>query len=356
MRTINRLSLDPKNTKFKTDSLRPLAILLALLAGFNLAALADPCVNCPKKGPGLDPYSNGKDSYNPAGMISPLQGGTGSTTLQIGTESTLLQGGTQGTLLQANVERESAPVSILFLIDSSHSMKEKIPSGDGDKDSKMEAAKRVLQEACARIPNDISVGLRVFGNGFRGDFTDCQQSTLLVPIQKNNRRSIIESARAMAPYGLTPLTYGLMQAEQDLRYLQGQKTVILISDGAETCGGDPCAYIDRLAKIGVRMKIDIVGVGLKRDKGAQEQLNCIAQKSGGKYYDANTSAELINSITNSVRQAISGKVITRLDSPKQLHNVTPADLAIPGLTTNDKPAIAPTKPEAKKAPAVDERP
>lgn len=327
------------------------SLLVMLIA--SIAAESKPCVNCPKKTPGLDPYATeGQGTYNPVqnavkpdGQSTVLQGGAGSTTLQLGAESTLLQGGAQGALLQASVEREGAPVNILFLIDSSQSMKEKIAVGfESGKEPKMEAAKRVLQEALSRIPNEVNLGLRVFGNGFRGDFTDCQQSTLLVPIGKNNRRAIIESARSMAPYGLTPLTYGLMQAENDLRYCVGPKTVILISDGAETCGGDPCAYIDRLSRIGVKMKIDIVGVGLKRDREAQDQLNCIAQKSGGKYYDANTSAELVNSITNSVKQAISGKVLTKITSPILNDKVIPADLAPIPPSNSAKP---PSQPEHK---------
>lgn len=308
------------------------AVLFCLLFQPGAGVEAKPCINCPKKDPGLDPYAKGAGSYNPAAASEQstptLQAGTGNTTLQLGTESTLLQTGASNTLLQANVAREGNPVTVLFLVDSSQSMKEKIPAGDGSgKENKMEAAKRVLQLALSRIPNDVNLGLRVFGNGFRGDYSDCQQSTLLVPIGRNNRRSIIEAARSMGPYGLTPLTYGLMQAEADLRYVQGPKTVILISDGAETCGGDPCAYIDRLSRIGVKMKVDIVGLGLRRDKEAKEQLNCIAQKSGGKYYDANTSAELINSITDSVKQAISGKVLTKLSTPTQDEKPLPADFA-----------------------------
>lgn len=305
--------------------------------------MGKPCVNCAKKQPGLDPYAaDGQNGYNPASGVKPegqssvLQSGAGNTTLNVGVDSTLLQGGTQGALLQAGVEREGAPANVLFLIDSSQSMKEEIKVGSDsgrEKEKKMEAAKKVLEMALSRIPNEVNLGLRVFGNGFRGDYTDCQQSTLLVPVGRNNRRAIIESVRGMAPYGLTPLTYALMQAEQDLRYCVGPKTVILISDGAETCGGDPCAYIDRLSRIGVKMKIDIVGLGLRRDHEAQDQLNCIAQKSGGKYYDANTSAELVNSITNSVRSALSGKVLTKLKTPL-LNDTVPADLA---------PAPAPNK-------------
>ncbi len=336
--------------KFADFIIGLLAVLLLVLFTGS-AVFAKPCVNCPK-GPGLDPYSDGKDSYNPLNNSSgpplqgganstTLQGGAGNTVLQVGAEQTLLQGGAQGTLLQAAVEHEGTPANILFLIDSSASMKEKISvGGESGKEPKMEAAKRVLQEALSRIPNDVNLGLRVFGNGFRGDFTDCQTSTLLAPIGKNNRRKIIEAARVMAPYGLTPLTYALMQAEQDLRYVVGPKTVILISDGAETCGGDPCAYIDRLSRIGVKMKIDIVGLGLRRDKDAQEQLNCIAQKSGGTYYDANTSADLVNSITSSVKHALSGKVLTKMSVPI-LNDSTPADLA---------PIPDKTEPEAKPKP------
>lgn len=354
----NKQPLSPKLESRRTLSVCAVSLFfLALLAiPISLEASAKPCVGCKNKGTGLDPYGDPQQqqgTYNPLGntplqggansttlqggtQSTLLQGGAGNTTLQVGTEQTTLQGGLQGTLLQANVEREGAPANILFLVDSSQSMKEKISVGtDAGKEPKMEAAKRVLQEAISKIPGDINLGLRVFGNGFTGFDSDCQQSALLVPIGKNNRRAIIESARGMLPFGLTPLTYALMQAENDLRYVHGPKTVILISDGAETCGGDPCAYIERLTRIGVKMRVDIVGLGLKRDHDAQNQLNCIAQKSGGKYYDANTSADLINGITDSVKQAISGKVLTRVTSPK-ITDTIPADLA--PLIKPDTPA------------------
>jgi hypothetical protein len=351
------MTTGPKRSRnnFSEFLSRVRTVALVLLGSLVFASLppclAKPCVNCPKQPPGLDPYSN-NNNYNPMGAagsaaLPTLQGGTGSTLLQLGTESTLLQGGTQGALLQAGVEREGGPVNILFLIDSSQSMHEKISAGTegGKKEAKMESAKRVLEETLSRIPNEINLGLRVFGNGFRGDYSDCQQSALLVPIGRDNRKAIIEAVRHMTPFGLTPLAYALMQAENDLRYCVGPKTVILISDGVETCGGDPCAYVDRLTRVvGVKMKIDIVGLGLRKDRAAQEQLNCIAQKSGGKYYDANTAAEMVNSISNSVRQAISGKVLTRLKAPV-ITDTVPADLA--PLPDGKKKAPADILPERK---------
>src|SRR5262249_42735860 len=166
--------------------------------------------------------------------------------------------------------RESGPVNILFLVDASYSMKEKL----GGADQKIDAAKQVLQNALSRIPTDINLGLRVFGQGFTNDPSiDCQQSALLVPMGQGNRRAIIDQIRQVRPFGLTPLTYALMQSEHDLRSVQGPKTLILITDGAETCGGNPCEYVRRLNEIGIKVKVDIVGLGLKRDKAAHDQLD-----------------------------------------------------------------------------------
>jgi Ca-activated chloride channel family protein len=140
---------------------------------------------------------------------------------------------------------------------------------------------------------------------------DCQQTTLLVPIGTGNRRSIIEKIRQIHPYGVTPLTRALMEAGRDLSPLSGKKHVILISDGAETCGGNPCEYVRRLIAMGIKIKIDIVSMGLKRDKEARSQLNCVAAASGGKYYDSNTSAELVDNLSRTVNTALSGRVITK---------------------------------------------
>jgi hypothetical protein len=261
-----------------------------------------------------------------------LQGGTQDTTLHTGTQQTLLrsntqsttlQSGTDSTLIRAQVERVGGPVNILILIDCSQSMKEGITGGMLDfmglssgAEPKMEAAKRVLEKTLARIPGDVNVGLRVFGQRFDNDpVGDCNQTALLVPLGTHNRKSITDSVRNLHPYGLTPLAYALQQAEGDLRGSAGTKTMILISDGVDTCGGDPCAYIRRLSEHGIKIKIDIVGLGLKGDREAKSELDCIARNSGGKFYDANTAAELVDSLNVSVKQAISGKVITRMAQP-----------------------------------------
>jgi hypothetical protein len=284
---------------------------------------------------------------------APFQSGAQSTLLQSNTQSNLIQGGANGSLIQGNIDREAGPVNIMFLLDCSFSMKEKLGS---ERKPKMHAAKEVLEGAVARIPNDVNVGLRVFGQGFSGvPEIDCNQTACLVPLGTHNRNSIIARAGTLEPFGLTPLTYALRQcAEGDFRTAQGPKTIILISDGADTCGGDPCAFIALLEQAGIKLKIDIVGLALtgRSDRPAREQLNCIAERSGGKYFDANTAGELIESIAHSVDKAISGRVVPKagntIKNPETQPDVEKGGGSSPGSSA---PSSVPSS-----VPASDPRP
>ncbi|MBX9694246.1 MAG: VWA domain-containing protein, partial [Cyanobacteria bacterium] len=160
-----------------------------------------------------------------------LEVGTQSTMLEVGTESTMLQTGTAGALIQGGVEREAGPVTVIFLLDASLSMRDKLEG----KNQKIDSAKQVLQQALMKIPTEIQVGVRVFGQAVPPGF-ECQATSLLVPPGIGNRRTIIEKIRRIIPTGMTPLTLALFHAaERDLRKVQGKKTIILITDGAETC-------------------------------------------------------------------------------------------------------------------------
>ncbi len=251
-----------------------------------------------------------------------LEAGTQSTLLEAGTGSTMLQTGTAGALIHGNVEREAGPVTVIFLMDASLSMKDDLEG----KTQKIDAAKQVLQRALMKIPTEVHVGVRVFGQSVPAGF-ECQATALLVPPGIGNRRTIIEKIRRVIPTGMTPLTLALFHAaERDLRKVQGKKTIILITDGAETCGSDPCAYIATLPSRGIKLKLDIVGLDVK-DLMAKKQLDCIAKTGGGQYYDASTSTKLIDSVSASVSKAISGEVLLPgLNKGKVINPETPPEL------------------------------
>ena len=235
-----------------------------------------------------------------------------SNVLQGDTNSTMIQGGMNSTMVQGNIDQAGGPVNILFLIDASYSMKEKFGGGD----RKMGAAKQVLEEAITRIPADVNLGLRVFGQSFSGaPEIDCRQTSILVPLGAHNRNGLIQAIRTIQPSGLTPLEFALRQAaEVDFAGAVGSKLIILVSDGRDTCGGDPCRFISLLPRYGIKLKVDVVGL-LIHDKQAQEQLHCLAETSGGKYFDANSAGDLIQSVAHSVDKAISGKVIMKPKVP-----------------------------------------
>ncbi len=171
-------------------------------------------------------------------------------------------------MIQGGVE-DAGPVNVLIILDASYSMKEKI-SGM----TKMACATQVLENAVARIPNDVNVGLRVFGQQFEGGAMDCQSTVLLVPLGTGNRRSIVDQVRQIKPFGVTPLDIALKYAaSDDFRGVIGRKRVILITDGMDTCGGDPCRTISSFPAYGIKIKVDVVGVDLKerskRSQGAE---------------------------------------------------------------------------------------
>jgi hypothetical protein len=80
-----------------------------------------------------------------------------------------------------------------------------------------------------------------------------------------------------------------------LRQLEGNTTVILVSDGKETCGGDPCALVRRLIVQGVNLKMFVVGFDVTDEE--REQLFCIAETGGGQYFDARNAEQLMTAIS-----------------------------------------------------------
>lgn len=211
-----------------------------------------------------------------------------------------LNGNVQGSGMPGQVESDGAPLdNIMILLDASYSMGEILPSNSIDLENKMLAAKRTVLEVLHTIPPNVRVGLRVYGNS-SNQFTSCRASTTLVPLGQNNRNLMSSKLIGLKPTGATPISYSLQRTlDEDFRMVNGKRTIILISDGIETCGEDPCDLAVRMQKSGANIKINVVGLGLQ-DYEAVKQLRCVALATKGKFYTANTAAELANSLTSAV--------------------------------------------------------
>lgn len=188
---------------------------------------------------------------------------------------------------------------LLMVLDSSGSMAEPTDSGQ----PKIDAAKAALTDVAGSLDPKAQVGMRVYGATVfdKSDAGACSDSQLVVPIGAGNSDALKSEIAKYKPYGETPIAYALEQAGNDLG-ASGQRSILLVSDGEETCTPDPCPAAEKLAARGVDLRIDVIG--FKVGDTARKQLSCIADKGRGQYSDADNAEELKKKLTEAKDRAI----------------------------------------------------
>lgn len=174
---------------------------------------------------------------------------------------------------------ESTPGTFLIILDTSSSMLEVIEG-----QVKIDVAKDVIIDLLDDLPDGAVVGIREFGG--------CERSELIAPVGPIQRQLLQAEIRAVEPAGATPIAYALEQTRADLTSMTDPQLILLISDGMETCGGDPVQAAQDLIALGYDLRIHVVGFDISRNIPARDQLVEIAQVAKGVYYDAKNSEEL----------------------------------------------------------------
>ncbi len=234
---------------------------------------------------------------------------------------------------QQGLSQQAGPENVMIILDSSYSMSEPIEQSG---ENKMIAAKRTVLDVLRNISPRTRVGLRVYGNS-ANQFTACKATSLLVPLGENNRNLIASKMIGLRPTGATPISYTVLRSlQEDFNVVNGTNSIILISDGIETCGEDPCDVAVKMQQMGIHIKINVIGLGLQ-DYAAVKQLRCVALATKGQFYTANTAAELANSLNKAlaVETNVQGTVIQ--------HSAPPAP-SIP--QSGQLPSAAPRKATA----------
>ena len=103
----------------------------------------------------------------------------------------------------------------------------------------------------------------------------------------------------ITPKGKTPLVYSILQSSQDFINIRGG-TVVLISDGIESCEGDIKSIASQLKGSGIELTVNIIGFDIKEEE-ARKQLETIAKSTGGIYLDAKDSQELLSSLQQTLK-------------------------------------------------------
>jgi len=179
---------------------------------------------------------------------------------------------------------------VLFILDSSGSM-----AGQIKGIQKMAIAKQALKRYVEQVPENARMGLLVYGhqgdNSAEGKAASCGGVEILYPIGSIDKESFGGAIDSFEPKGWTPIASSLQKAQKALATLpDGEKHIILVSDGEETCGGDPCQVAQEIAASGVNLLIDVIGFHVNAQ--TRQQLECIAREGGGIYIDARSSEEL----------------------------------------------------------------
>jgi hypothetical protein len=195
---------------------------------------------------------------------------------------------------------------MILVLDASGSMWGRIEGR-----AKIEIAREALNELLGELPADTAVGLQVYGHRSKGD---CDDIELLAAPRAGAAEDLARRIASIQPKGMTPITAALQQAGASLAQHEGRASLVLISDGKETCNGDPCAAARRLRAQGVDTTIHVVGF----DVGAEEreQLQCIAEGGGGRYFGAANAAELAAALAR-VREEVEVAPVRRVVEVKR---------------------------------------
>ena len=184
---------------------------------------------------------------------------------------------------------------MIIVMDGSGSM-----WGQIDGRAKLEIARDTVAEVLSGLSADRELGLLAYGHREKGN---CRDIELIVPPQQNTSAAILSAVQSMRFLGKTPLTEAVRQAAEALRYTEEEATVVLVTDGLETCEADPCALGTELAQLGLRFTTHVVGFGLTKEEGAA--VACLAENTGGRYIQASNAkglADALNATVNAQEQ------------------------------------------------------
>ena len=174
--------------------------------------------------------------------------------------------------------------------------------------TKIEIAKDALKKVINEWKPEVEVGLTAYGHRSKGDCNDIQT---LIPAGKIDKKNVISKVMDIQPKGKTPISRAIRKVADEIRFTEEKATIILISDGKETCDPDPCATAKELEKSGIDFVTHVIGFNV--DTQTDKQLKCIADSTGGEYFSAKNATALGDAMNNIVKQLEDNIEITAVE-------------------------------------------
>lgn len=176
----------------------------------------------------------------------------------------------------------------IIILDASGSM-----TGKLDNTIKIKTARDIINKTFLSNWNtDIDLGLMAYGHREKNN---CDDIETLQTISTFDNEKIVTVMNEINPKGKSPIGASLKKAADILRYTEDAATVFLISDGGENCNADPCAIAKELEKQGINFEANVISFNANKNKASKvsyDQLKCIADSTGGTFYEASDTASL----------------------------------------------------------------
>ncbi|AJG79522.1 MULTISPECIES: VWA domain-containing protein [Bacillus cereus group] len=195
-----------------------------------------------------------------------------------------------------SIKPKEKSLNVEILLDASGSM-----AGKVNGQVKMEAAKKAIYNYLDKIPDNSNVMLRVYGHKGSNNENDkslsCGSSEVMYPLQPYNKEQFNAALSKFGPKGWTPLASAIESVNDDFKEYTGEENlnvVYIVSDGEETCGGEPVNAAKNLNQSSTHAVVNIIGFDVKNSE--QLQLKNTAEAGKGNYATVSTADELYQTL------------------------------------------------------------
>ncbi|GAA0593727.1 hypothetical protein GCM10009001_07380 [Virgibacillus siamensis] len=193
--------------------------------------------------------------------------------------------------------------NVAILLDSSGSMAN-MQNGK----TRMEIAKEAIKQFVENLPEQARISLRVYGHVGTGSKADkkksCSSIEEVYPLASYKKGKFSKALNQFEPAGWTPMTKAIKELKRNFKkYNSKQNTniVYVVSDGVETCGGNPVKVVKSLSESNISPVVNIIGFQVNNE--GHKQLKEMAKSAHGRYINAKSKADLVSEFEQTVDMA-----------------------------------------------------